>query len=61
MSIVIKAVCFSRLTRGEYSSGKNNTSFNAGGIMIRNGITRDNDFQSIGQSHSNKLNIYLPF
>ena len=47
MSIVIKVVCFSRLTRGEYSSGKNNTSFNAGGIMLRNGITRADDFQSI--------------
>ena len=47
MSIVIKAVCFSRLTRGEYTSGKNNTSFNAGGIMLRNGITKADDFQSI--------------
>ena len=47
MSFVIKAVCFYRLTQSEYSSGKNNTSFNAGGIMLRNGITRADDFQSI--------------
>ena len=48
MSFVIKApVCFSRLTQSEYSSGKNNTSFNAGVIMIRNGSARDNDFESI--------------
>ena len=61
MSIVVRAVCFSRLTQSEYSSGKNNISFNAVGKMLRNGITRDNDFQSIAKSHSNKLNIYLPF
>ena len=48
MSFVIKApVCFSRLTQSEYSSGKSNTSFNAGGIMLRNGIIRHNDFQAI--------------
>ena len=45
MSFVMKApVCFSRVTQ---SSGKNNTTFNAGGIMLRNGITRYNVFQSI--------------
>ena len=33
-----------RLTQIEYISGKNNTSFNVGGIMLRNGITKDNDF-----------------
>ena len=46
-SNVLKAVCISRLTLSKYSSGKNNTSFNAGGIMLRNGITRENDFESI--------------
>ena len=44
MTFVIEDVCFSRLTQGKYSSGKKNTSFNVGGIMLYNGITKDNDF-----------------
>ena len=43
MLFVIEAVCFSRMTRSEYSPGKSNTSFNAGGIVLHNGIAKDND------------------
>ena len=32
------------LVQREYSSGKKNASFNVGGIVLHNGITKDNDF-----------------
>ena len=44
MLFVVEAVCFLRLTQSKYSSGKNNTSFNVGEIILHNGITEDNDF-----------------
>ena len=41
---VNEAVCLSRLTQSEHSSGINSTSFSVGGIVLHNGNTTNNDF-----------------